>query len=86
MDQDFKDRFARQLGNNLRIARQSRMMRIEELANVSSILARRLSDYEKGQGRITVDELECVAFVVRLPLSHFFTACVLCGGKHCTGS
>lgn len=86
MDQDFKERVAHQIGHNLRTARLSRMLSVEELAEHSCVTARHITEYESGQRRITVDELERVASALRLPISHFFAACVLCGGKHCTGS
>jgi transcriptional regulator with XRE-family HTH domain len=79
MDEAWKRKFARKIGRRLRAARQLRGMGYEELAARSGIPAAKLKRYEAGAERITVRELEQLAAALRLPVSHFFEACILCG-------
>jgi transcriptional regulator with XRE-family HTH domain len=74
MDDAWKREFARKTGWRLRAARK----RQGDLAAVSGVSVGRLKQYEAGVGRITVRELEQLAAALRLPVSYFLEACILC--------
>ena len=79
MDQKFKQELARKIGHRLRIARNCRQLSIEQLATKSNLKVSLLRSYEDGRSHITIDELERLAEVLRLPVSHFLEACAFCG-------
>lgn len=71
--------FNQTLGQRLRAARTFRGLAISELARRTIITTRRLRRIEKGIASLTVEELELLAEVLRLPPAHFVDDCVFCG-------
>jgi transcriptional regulator with XRE-family HTH domain len=80
MEASFRKSVALNVGQRLRQARRKSQMSLAALARRSGITARRLQRLEVGVGRITVRDLESVAIVLRLLITHFLDGCALCGG------
>lgn len=60
-------------------ARECRKMTVQELARRADISNARLTNAERGAVSLTVDEVERIALVLRLPSAHFMGMCILCG-------
>lgn len=79
---DIQSTIRQSLGRRVRTARVFRGLTRADLAREAQISAQHLRRIEVGDISPTVDEIESLAAILRLPVAHFVDDCVLCGSAH----